>query len=131
MPRSIIPEPTVFATAVPNPNAAMKLKNAAHATAWPGDSTRVDTTVAIEFAASWKPLMKSKHSASRISAITVSSVGSMQPVRYACLTRMPSIAVATSLQRSVAPSSMSRISFHLKIAIASLSRSNRSPTAVA
>src|SRR5688572_32315320 len=76
-PRSIIPEPTVFATAVPNPNAATKLKNAAHATAWPGDSTRVDTTVAIELAASWKPLMKSKHSASRISAQTTSSVESI------------------------------------------------------
>src|SRR5262245_3199337 len=49
---SIIPAPTVRATAVPNVNAAMKLKNAAHATAFPGDSTRVETTVAIEFAAS-------------------------------------------------------------------------------
>ena len=54
---SIIPEPTVLATAVPNVNAATKLKNAAQMTALPGDSTRVDTTVAIEFAASWKPLM--------------------------------------------------------------------------
>ena len=55
--RSIIPDPTVFATAVPNVNAAMKLKKAAQMTATPGDSTRVDTTVAIELAASWKPLM--------------------------------------------------------------------------
>ena len=54
---STMPDPTVLATAVPNTNAAMKLKNAAHITAWPGDSTRVETTVAIEFAASWKPLM--------------------------------------------------------------------------
>ena len=51
------PEPTVFATAVPNVKAATKLKNAAQMTALPGDSTRVETTVAIEFAASWKPLM--------------------------------------------------------------------------
>ena len=50
----------VFATAVPTVNAAMKLKNAAHATATPGESTRVETTVAIELALSWKPLMKSK-----------------------------------------------------------------------
>jgi hypothetical protein len=57
MPRSTMPDPTVWATAVPNPNAATKLKNAAHTTALPGDSTRVDTTVAIELAASWKPLM--------------------------------------------------------------------------
>ncbi len=46
------PDPTVLATAVPKVNAAMKLKNAAHTTAWPGVSTRVDTTVAIELAAS-------------------------------------------------------------------------------
>jgi hypothetical protein len=49
---SIIPDPTVRATAVPKVNAATKLKNAAQITALPGDSTRVDTTVAMEFAAS-------------------------------------------------------------------------------
>ena len=54
---SIMPAPTVLATAVPNAKAATKLKNAAQMTALPGESTRVDTTVAIEFAASWKPLM--------------------------------------------------------------------------
>src|SRR2546421_3048739 len=72
--RSTIPDPMVFATAVPNRNAATKLKNAAQMTALPGLSTRVDTTVAIEFAASWKPLMKSKVSATRISATTASVV---------------------------------------------------------
>ncbi len=46
------PEPIVLATAVPNANAATKLKNAAQMTALPGDSTRVDTTVAMELAAS-------------------------------------------------------------------------------
>jgi hypothetical protein len=50
--RSTIPEPTVWATAVPKPNAARKLKNAAQMTAFPGDSTLVETTVAIELAAS-------------------------------------------------------------------------------
>ena len=50
--KSTIPAPTVLATAVPNPNAATKLKNAAQTTAFPGVSTRVETTVAIEFAAS-------------------------------------------------------------------------------
>ena len=54
---STMPEPTVLATAVPKPNAATKLKNAAQMTALPGDSTRVETTVAMELAASWKPLM--------------------------------------------------------------------------
>src|SRR5262245_44001902 len=43
--RSIMPAPTVLATAVPNVKAAMKLKKAAHATALPGDRTRVETTV--------------------------------------------------------------------------------------
>ena len=50
--RSTMPDPTVFATAVPKPKAATKLKNAAQMTALPGVSTRVETTVAIEFAAS-------------------------------------------------------------------------------
>ena len=47
----------VSATFVPKNRKAAKLKNAAHATACRGVRTRVDTTVAIEFAASWKPLM--------------------------------------------------------------------------
>ena len=54
---SIMPAPTVLATAVPKVKAATKLKNAAQMTALPGERTRVDTTVAIEFAASWNPLM--------------------------------------------------------------------------
>src|SRR5213075_2817720 len=51
----ITPLPMVLATFTPPPNAAMKLKNAAQTTAMPGESTRVETTVAMEFAASWKP----------------------------------------------------------------------------
>src|SRR3989454_11334719 len=54
----------------PRPNAATKLKNAAHTTAWSGVSTRVETTVAIELAASWKPLMKSKTSATKMMKTT-------------------------------------------------------------
>ena len=50
--RSTMPDPTVFATAVPKKNAAAKLKNAATATACTGESTRVETTVAMELAAS-------------------------------------------------------------------------------
>src|SRR3990172_11846875 len=61
-----MPFPTVVATATPKPKAAMKLKNAAHATACRGVSTRVDTMVAIELAASWKPFMKSNASATRM-----------------------------------------------------------------
>ena len=50
--------------AIPNPpmmylamKKATKLKNAAHITAWNGVSTFVETIVAIELAASWKPLI--------------------------------------------------------------------------
>jgi hypothetical protein len=45
------------ATCVLKTRNATKLKNAAHTTARRGLSTRVETTVAIELAASWKPLM--------------------------------------------------------------------------
>ena len=41
-----------FATRVPNTANAMKLKKAAQITARPGESTRVETTVAMELAAS-------------------------------------------------------------------------------
>ena len=56
---SMIPLAIVFATCGWKMTNATKLKNAAQSTARRGDSTRVDTTVAIEFAASWKPLMTS------------------------------------------------------------------------
>ena len=49
---STTPLPTVRATPTPKPKAATKLKNAAHTTAWSGVSTRVETTVAMELAAS-------------------------------------------------------------------------------
>src|SRR5262245_6346785 len=65
-----IPLPTVRATFTPKPKAATKLKKAAHTTAWLGVSTRVETTVAMEFAASWKPLMKTKTRATRMTKTT-------------------------------------------------------------
>ena len=49
--------PTVFATRVPKIKNAIRLKNAAHITARRGESTRVETTVAMELAASWNPLV--------------------------------------------------------------------------
>src|SRR6266446_3375887 len=70
---STTPFPTVRATLTPKPNAATKLKNAAQTTACKGVSTRVDTTVAIELAASWKPLMKSKTRATRTMKTTIES----------------------------------------------------------
>src|SRR5438105_7113491 len=60
------------ATLVPS-NRAAKFQNAAHTTATRGVSTRVETTVAIEFAASWKPLKKSKASATRTTKTTAPS----------------------------------------------------------
>ena len=83
----------------------------------PGDSTRVDTTVAIELAASWKPLMKSKIRATAISARHCQQRG--DPSAQPCLTTTPSSRLPTSSQRSVAASRKSKISFHLMTVIGS------------
>src|ERR1700743_1685611 len=64
-----MPLPIVPATAVPNTKAAMKFQNAAHATARNGDKTRVETTVAIEFAAACQPLENSKASVRKTTMI--------------------------------------------------------------
>ena len=58
---STTPVAMVAATLVPNTAKARKLNRAAQATARAGPA-RVATTVAIELAASWKPLTKSKPS---------------------------------------------------------------------
>src|SRR5215218_4843847 len=62
--------PTVLATCVWKTRKAMKLNRAAQTTASRGVRTRVETTVAMELAASWKPLVKSNTSASRTMAMT-------------------------------------------------------------
>src|SRR5207237_2795877 len=54
------PLPMVLATAVPKKKAAMKYQKAAQATAVKGVRTRVETTVAMELAASCQPLENSK-----------------------------------------------------------------------
>src|SRR6266851_1858651 len=59
-----------LATAVPNTRAAIKFQKAAQATARNGVSTRVETTVAMELAASCQPLENSKVS---VRAITTRS----------------------------------------------------------
>src|SRR5512147_1772629 len=71
MPWSMMPRPMVVATLSWKMNRAMKLNAAASITAWYGFNTRVETTVAMELAASWKPFMKSKASATKISATTM------------------------------------------------------------
>src|SRR6476660_1756562 len=67
---SIIPPPTALATATPPVKSAAKLKKAAHPTAASGLRTRVPTIVAMEFAESWKPLLKSKTNANAMMPTT-------------------------------------------------------------
>ena len=67
----------VLATATPKPNAAIKLKNAANMTAFLGDSAFVETTVEMELAESWNPLVKSKTSAMPMMMIMSSHVASI------------------------------------------------------
>src|ERR1700751_3111465 len=62
----MIPGRMVWATLSPNTEKATKLKNAAQNTANCGRSTRVETMVAIELAASCRPLRKSNSSATAI-----------------------------------------------------------------
>jgi hypothetical protein len=66
IPTSTIPFPIVLATCSPRNRKATKLKKAAQITAYLGESTRVETMVAIEFAESWNPFRKSNVSASMI-----------------------------------------------------------------
>src|SRR5574342_409121 len=74
MSKWMTPLPMVFATWSSPPrkagSAATKLKKAAQPTATSGASTRVETTVAMELAASWKPLRKSNASATRTRRMT-------------------------------------------------------------
>src|SRR5438552_11197790 len=73
-PVSTSPEAMVLATAVPQ-NAPMRLVEAASMIAWPGDSTLVATTVAMELAVSWNPLMNSKASATNTTVKMRMSIG--------------------------------------------------------
>ena len=69
---STMPVATVAAT-FSETNAPAKLKTAATTTAVRGESARVDTLVAIAFAVSWKPLVKSKKRATMTTATRVRS----------------------------------------------------------
>src|SRR6476619_4081272 len=84
MPGSTMPLPIVAATFKWKMKIATTLKNAAKTIACCGFRTPVETTVAIEFAASWKPFMKSNATASATSSATTPneiSVGVMQAGR--------------------------------------------------
>ncbi len=99
---STIPLATVAAT-LNEMNAPAKLSTAAIATAFRGDSALVETLVAIEFAVSWKPFVKSKKSATATTATSVRS----STDGYAFLTRMLAITLAAVSQASSARSSAS------------------------
>src|SRR3979411_3153661 len=64
-----IPLPMVLATAVPKTKAAIKFQKAAQTTARNGVRTRVETTVAMELAASCQPLENSKASVRTMTVI--------------------------------------------------------------
>ena len=96
-----IPFATVAATAT-DTNAPAKFSTAAIATAARGDIARVDTLVAIAFAVSWNPFVKSKKSATATTAASVSS-----STGYAFLTTMFAITLAAVSQASSARSSAS------------------------
>ncbi len=95
----------VLATAVPTTKAARKLNEAAQSTANRGDRTRVATTVAMELALSWKPLMKSKTRATTITASTKPML--LVHRRQPCLMVMDSSTFAAS---SALSSVFSRVS---------------------
>ncbi len=78
---SIRPVPMVCATPVPKIRKATKLKKAAQTTACRGDRTRVETMVAMEFAASCMPLVKSKARATAMIRMTKAAVRLGMPVR--------------------------------------------------
>ena len=100
---SIMPPPTAFATATLPVKSAVKLKKAAHITAARGLRTRVPTIVAMEFAESWKPLLKSKMKAIRTIAKTYQTTRSAQEF----LMEMLCTAFATPMHWSIAISSVS------------------------
>ena len=109
-PGSAIPLPTVAATLRWKMKIATTLKKAAKTIACCGFRTPVETTVAIEFAASWKPFMKSNATASATSSATTPneiSVGVTRPAAQEFSRTTPSIRLATSSQRSEIDSSSS------------------------
>ena len=97
---STMPLPTVAATLRWKIQIATMLKNAANSTAVCGLSTPVDTTVAIEFAASWKPFMKSNSTASTTRKATRPKPIWIECIRQEFSRMMPSTMLATSSQRS-------------------------------
>ena len=114
---STTPVAMVAATTVPNTRNATKLKKAAHITARRGVSTRVDTTVAIELAASWKPLTKSNARAMAMTMTTAaSSMDGGGGAAQACLRAIASTTSEMSSIVSRACSIVSTTSFQYSVA---------------
>src|SRR4249919_1719454 len=91
---STSPEEIVLATAVPQ-NAPIRLVAAAITTACIGVSTLVATTVAMELAVSWKPLMNSNTNAvAMTSRSRVSTAGSSGVLQYDLVHHVAGIAAA-------------------------------------
>ena len=101
--------PTVLATAVVT-NAPTRFATAATVTACLGVIARVETAVAIEFAVSWKPFVKSKKS-----AVTMTAISRASTMPYRFLTRIASRTSAAFSQASMASSSRSWMSFQRMI----------------
>lgn len=111
---------TVFETVSATPNSpiiylamknATKLKKADHNTACPGVKTLVETTVAIELAASWKPFIKSNPIQN--TTISISQIICASIPCYAYLTIIVLMVLPTFLALSVAFSNSYIISLSL------------------
>ena len=125
-PASTMPPATVAATCR-EMNAPTKFRIAAMRTAARGDIARVDTVVAMAFAVSWKPLVKSN-----ASAVTTTMARMRSPStdpRYAFLMTMPSRTSATRSVASIASSSRSKMSFQRITTIGSIPPSKSEATA--
>ena len=101
---AMIPLPTVDATCVPR-NAPTRFMTAAIASATRGVRARVATEVAIALAASWKPFVQSKTSATAITTMIV-----VRSTAQDSLTAMLSTVLATVSNASAASSRVSTTS---------------------
>ena len=115
----------MWATEVPS-SAPTMFMTAAMSRAERMDSARVDTDVAMAFAASWKPLVKLKMSATMRIAMT-SAVIMAVPIRQDSRTAIDSTVFARDSKASMAASMRSMISLRLMRLIGSISSSKSRP----
>ena len=106
-------------------NAPTKFRLAAMITAIRGDIARVETDVAIEFAVSWNPLVKSK----AIAVPTTIQRTASECIPYRFLMMMPSSVCTAFSVESIASSRRSKMSFQRITIIGSIPWSNSEATA--